>query len=294
MTLKKWDSEREWKKEPVSVRANKHQESTAMNNVSSERLPLTFFLLIFVLSIPFLLIGGRPLPLPINLPVSAFMFVCPLIAASVLVYKERKLEGIKQLLKKTLDYRKIKPKIWYLPTLFLMPIIMLLSYWVMRLIGRPLPEPQISILAIPLFFVMFFITALFEEAGWMGYAADSIQHRWGALGAGIIMGSVWGLWHVVGWYFQTHHTLTWTTGQFLSTVALRVIIFWLYNNTGRSVFAAVLFHDMMNVSEFSFPNYGSHYDPVITGAIAAIVAAIITFLWGPETLARWRYSHSDA
>jgi hypothetical protein len=108
------------------------------------------------------------------------------------------------------------------------------------------------------------------------------------------MGSVWGLWHVVGWYFQAHHTLTWTAGQFLSTVALRVIIVWLYINTGRSVLAAALFHDMMNVSEFLFPNYGSHYDPVITGAITAIVAAVVTFLWGPETLARFRYARSAA
>lgn len=261
-------------------------------NTLHKKSPIKFFLLIYILSIPFLLLGGQPLPLPINLPVSAFIFVCPFIAASVLVYKENKLEGIKQLLKKTPGSRRIKPKIWYLPILFLMPIIMLLSYRVMRLIGRPLPDPQISTLAIPLFFVLFFIPAAFEEAGWMGYAADPLQHRWGAFRAGVIIGSVWGLWHLVGWFYQTHHTLTWTAGQFLSTVALRIIIFWIYNNTGRSVFAAVLFHDTMNVSEFLFPNYGSHYDPVITGTITAIVAVILTFLWGPKTLAKFRYARS--
>jgi membrane protease YdiL (CAAX protease family) len=264
-------------------------------NALSEKSPSKFFLLIFVLSIPFWLIGSvakQGLPLPINLPVSAFMFVCPLIAASILVYKEHKLHGIKQLLKRTLDYKKIKRKIWFLPIFLLMPAIMLLSYWVMRLMVRPLTEPQIPFLEIPLFFVMFFIAAVCEEAGWMGYAADPVQHRWGALRAGIIMGSVWGLWHIIGWYFQAHQTMTWTAGQFLSTVALRIIIFWLYNNTGGSVFAAVLFHDMMNVSEFLFPNYGSHYDPVITGAITAIVAVVVTFLWGPRTLARFRYARS--
>ena len=259
----------------------------------SKKSPLNFFLLIFALSIPFWLISAiteQGLPLPINLPVSALMFVCPLIAASILVYKENKLDGIKQLLKRTVDYRRIKPKIWYLPIFLLMPVIMLLSYVVMRLIGRPLPEPQIPILAIPLFFVLFFITTACEETGWMGYAADPMQHGWGALRAGIIMGSVWGLWHVVGWYFQAHHTLTWTSGQFLSTVALRVIIVWLYNNTRGSVLAAAFFHDMMNVSEFLFPNYGSHYDPAVTGVITAIVATMVTFLWGPKTLARYRYA----
>lgn len=123
---------------------------------SSKRSPPGFFLLVFALSIPFWLVGSmakQGLPLPINLPVSALMFVCPLIAALILVYRENKLDGIKQLLKKTLDYRRIKPKIWYLPILLLMPVIMLLSYGVMRLIGRPLPEPQIPFPAIPLFFL---------------------------------------------------------------------------------------------------------------------------------------------
>lgn len=83
-------------------------------NTLSEKSPSKFFLLIFVLSVPFWLIGAiakQGLPLPINLPVSAFMFVYPLIAASILVYKENKVDGIKQLLKKALDYRRIKPKI---------------------------------------------------------------------------------------------------------------------------------------------------------------------------------------
>jgi hypothetical protein len=54
-------------------------------------------------------------------------------------------------------------------------------------------------------------------------------------------------------------------------VALRILIVWLYNNTGKSV-------------------YGSYYDPAVTGAIAVIAAAIVTYLWGSRTLARYRYA----
>jgi len=38
-----------------------------------------------------------------------------------------------------------------------------------------------------------------------------------------------------------------------------------YNSTQESVFAVTLFHGVVNVAEFSFPNYGSRYDPVVTG-----------------------------
>jgi hypothetical protein len=54
------------------------------------------------------------------------------------------------------------------------------------------------------------------------------------------------------------------------------LIVWLYNNTARSVFAAVICHDTANVSEFLFPNLGSHYDPVLFGLVAAIVATTVT------------------
>jgi hypothetical protein len=47
---------------------------------------------------------------------------------------------------------------------------------------------------------------------------------------------------------------------------------------------------MSNTSSFLFPNLGSHYDPVIAGIITAASAAIVIFLWGPATLARYRYA----
>ncbi|MGB7923344.1 MAG: hypothetical protein WCF57_08870 [Pyrinomonadaceae bacterium] len=66
----------------------------------------------------------------------------------------------------------------------------------------------------------------------------------------------------------------------------RILIVWLYNNTGRSVFAASLFHAKSNVSQFSFPNFGSHYDPFLACIILTFAAGAVTFLYGPEALAR--------
>jgi len=223
--------------------------------------------------------------------VSALQFVCPLIAASILVYREEKLGGVKRLLKRVFDGKRIKHKIWYVPIIFLMPLIMVLSYGVMLLLGRPLPEPYIPVLLIPILFVVFFLPAACEEVGWTGYLTDPMQERWSALTTGLILGAVWAIWHVIP---ELQANLpAWVTGQFFSTIGLRILIVWLYNNTGKSVFAAILFHDMVNVSEFSFPNYGSHYDPVITGPLIAITAVIVTYLWGSNTLARYRYAGRD-
>ncbi|MEJ7685149.1 MAG: CPBP family intramembrane glutamic endopeptidase [Segetibacter sp.] len=150
--------------------------------------------------------------------------------------------------------------------------------------GAATPRTTYSVSISTGIFCVFFITAAGEEAGWMGYSIEQMQNHWGALKASLILGLVWAVWHIIP-YIQAHHNATWIVWQCLFTVAARVIIVWFYNNTGKSVFAVILFHTMSNVRTFVFPNYGSHYNPVVTGAIMTIIAVIVTFLWGPKTLA---------
>ena len=173
-----------------------------------------------------------------------------------------------------------------------MPLFVTLSYVVKRLMGQPLPAPQITfqliVIAIILF-LAFFIAALGEEVGWSGYAIDPIQNRLGALQASLILGTVWAIWHVIP-YFEADDSLSWIFWMCIFTVAARVIITWLYNNTGKSVPASILFHAMINVSTFLFPIYGSLYNPEITGIITMTAAAIITVLWGSKTLDRFIFT----
>jgi membrane protease YdiL (CAAX protease family) len=268
---------------------NREAHEKIYTNTPQLNLLLQYFLLVFVLAVPFWLFGGGKLPLPINLPVGALVTFVPVTAAAILYYRQSGFTGVKQLLKKAVDYQKIKNKNWYLPTLFLMPLIYVLSYAVMRLAGLPLPDPiQIPLLIVPIFFLMFFIGDAGEELGWSGYAIDPIQDRWGAFKASLILGVVWAIWHVIP-FVQTGNPPMWIVWKSLSTVALRILIVWIYNNTGKSVFAVILFHDMVNVSEFLFPNYGSHLDPFVTGLITLLTAAIVIFGWGAKTLARYRY-----
>ncbi len=67
-----------------------------------------------------------------------------------------------------------------------------------------------------------------------------------------------------------------------------MIVVWLCNNTGKSVFATALFHAMTNVSGLLFPIHGSYYDPRITGLITTCAEELVTDVWGPRTLARYR------
>jgi uncharacterized protein len=166
----------------------------------------------------------------------------------------------------------------------------LLSYLIVRLIGLPFPdEPYFPLLLIPLLFVLFFIFAIGEEVGWTGYVTDPLQDRWSALTSSIVLGLVTAIWHSVP-LIQMGRTPIWIAWWSVSAVSIRLLTVWLYNSTGKSLFAAIVFHSMNNLSFALFPNYGSHWDPAVAGVITAIVAVIVTFLWGSRTLARYRYA----
>jgi uncharacterized protein len=171
-------------------------------SASSKKSLLKFFLLVFIISAPFWLMGAmgeQKLPLPFNLPVGALVLVCPMIAALILVYRENGSDGVKQLLKRAFDFKRIKGNIWYVPIFFLMPSIMLLEYGLMKLMGVSIPNFQFPVLMVPVFFVVFFIGAIGEELGWTGYATDPLQDRWIAIRSGHHFG------HCVG--SVAHHAL---------------------------------------------------------------------------------------
>jgi hypothetical protein len=46
---------------------------------------------------------------------------------------------------------------------------------------------------------------------------------------------------------------------------------------------------MINISPYLFPSNGSHYDPFIFAVLLAITAIAITWLWGTETLGKYRF-----
>jgi len=251
-----------------------------------------FFLLVFALSALFWLVdpvAKRFLPeeRPINVPVSALMAVCPVIAASVLVGRERGWAGVRELLKRSFDWRKIKEKAWYVPIFLLMPTIMVVQYGLRNPTRLPVPDPRSLATMVVVWLSVFFIAALCEELGWQGYAIDRLQNRWSALAASIVLGTVWATWHIVP-LIQLGRTPIQIASQCMDMIATRILIVWIYNNTGRSVFAAALYHAMYNVSTLLLPNYGLDYSPTATSILVVIAAATVTFLWGPKKLARYR------
>lgn len=151
----------------------------------------------------------------------------------------------------------------------------------------------IPFLTIPFLFILFFLLATGEEIGWTGYATDPLQEKWSALTAGIILGLISMVAHYPSMIVQGRDP-KWMAWSTFGITGLRVLMLWLYNNTGKSVFAVTIFHAIHNVFRVVFPADKTHKPlvdyPGIHYSTLAIAAVIVTFLWGRKSLARYRYA----
>ena len=218
----------------------------------------------------------------------------PLIAAYFLVQKEEGKSGVYKLFKRIFDFYRITKNSWYLLIIFLPFLIYVLIYLSIYLFGFPLANNlQIPFKLIPFLFVLFFIGAASEETGYMGYAVEPMQKQFGALGASILIGFPWAVWHYPS-IIQQGHNFYWIAWATLGTVAVRILIVWIFNNTQNSLFACIMFHTMMNLGRPLFPKDEIHNPlvdyPYIHYSVVAVIAFIVIFLWGSKTLSEFKYT----
>jgi len=271
-----------------------------MNANNSKNISIrNFVLLLFALSIPFWVIGSiynvqlfpgfNLLQLPLTMPG---------VAALILIYRESGRDGIVALLKRTIDFRKVKSKIWYLPILLTYPGISFLDYSIQRLFGTSMPALHFSL---PIFLgystMIFFASG--EELGLTGYAIDRLQQRYSALTSGILLGLIWAGYHIPSFITSGYYSAEWIFWHALYTIVGRVLFVWVYNNSGKSFFSMSLFHATFGLFWILFPATGnlqkasSYYDPRIAALACIAYVAIVTFLWGSKTLAQFRFARSS-
>jgi len=121
-----------------------------------------------------------------------------------------------------------------------------------------------SLAGIPLAFVLYLVVGWFsgpllEEPGWRGFALPRLQSVWGPLAGSLVLGLLWGAWHIPQflvpvWAAQTGGSDPATIGRFLVFVlALAVPMTWVFNHARGSLFLAMLSHSSINASLAMLP-----------------------------------------
>ncbi|AXG10583.1 type II CAAX endopeptidase family protein [Haloplanus rubicundus] len=160
-------------------------------------------------------------------------------------------------------------------------------------VGATWAEGVVGFAANPLTILptLFFVTLppFLEELGWRGYVLDRLQLRWSALGSGVILGVAWSLWHLPLFFVADTYQSGLGVGTpefwlfFVSVVPLSMALSWVYNNTSRSILAAILLHSSANFSG-EIVAITPRADVYNVG-LWVLFAVVIVAIWGGKTLA---------
>jgi len=143
---------------------------------------------------------------------------------------------------------------WYLVAVIGVAVLVFLAYAVVP--GALAVAPHWSL--VPLWLisvvrVLFFPPAgpLLEEGGWRGFALPRLQRLHGPVVGTLILGALWGFWHLqlfVGPLAMTRPDATFVSVVVtfvlftIGVIGLSVVMTWVFNNSGGSVLLAVLAH----------------------------------------------------
>jgi membrane protease YdiL (CAAX protease family) len=193
------------------------------------------------------------------------------------------MSGVRDLFSRMFQWRL--PASWYAP--LLIPPALVLSVLIgLRIFVSPAYAPNLFLMGI-----LFSVPAGYlEEIGWMGYAFPKMRSQYNALPPSILLGLLWGIWHlpVIDYLgTATPHGTYWFPFFLAFTAAMtamRVLISWTYSNT-NSVLLAQLMHvsSTSSLVVFSPPRLTAGQEVMWYGLYAAalwIAVAIVVKIFG--------------
>ncbi|MEW6741845.1 MAG: type II CAAX endopeptidase family protein [Planctomycetota bacterium] len=128
---------------------------------------------------------------------------------------------------------------------------------------------------------------LIEEIGWRGFALPHLQRRCSALVSSLIIGVVWGFWHLPNFVLLSPIEWGLVAACVANLTAMSVVFTWAYNTTGGSLFAIVLLHGAVVASRDLFASLDSGgllREGMIEGLLYAVIAVGLVWRYGAANL----------
>ncbi len=180
--------------------------------------------------------------------------------------------------------------LWYAVALFLTLLLGLVALGLNLLLGGT-NEIGAQLSGIP--FLIFLVTEiglmiLTEETAWRGFALPRLQKNASALRASLILGVLWGLWHIPLFLIPGSAQQGYPIIAFMAMIlAMSVIMTWLYNHTRGSVFVAGIFHGAFDAT-FVFLGFNAGNQQLfwLLTLVMWVFAAALIFRAGSARLTR--------
>jgi membrane protease YdiL (CAAX protease family) len=205
-----------------------------------------------------------------------WLILSPTLAAFVTAWITEGKAGMGRLLRNCLVWRAGIQ--WYLVAVLSVPVLFIVSLLLMPGGFTAFQIPSFGFLLTYLiaFVSKFFAAPFTEQPGWRGFAQPRLQERYGPLKGTLILGLLWGVWHLPFWVLLPGHNgagigLLGITIPFMEWMAFimgfTILIAWVFNRTRGSVLLAMLFHASINATVENFP--GTLFPSVFPPAVGA-------------------------
>ena len=126
-----------------------------------------------------------------------------------------------------------------------------------------------------------------EEIGWRGYALPRLADRFGLGSASVLLGFIWGVWHLPQFFIRDGDSYRQAFPVFvLQVTAMSVAFAWLYARTNGSLLLTMLLHAAINNSKDIVPSgllggtdtFGFHASRISWISLALLCACAAYFL----------------
>lgn len=202
-----------------------------------------------------------------NHPLFFLAVYAPAIAAFSLVAPNDGIAGLRRFLGRALLWRCSLS--WYAFLLIGIPLIFYCgSAMKETLFEDPFPFHSLQSLLGALLFAA--IKGPVEEFGWRGLALPLLQRKFAPFWASLILGGIWGFWHLPAFLLSGTQQSEWTFAPFfLGCIALSVIVTALFNASQGSILLSAFFHFL--VMNPIFPDAQPYDTYLFVGAAVLVV-----------------------
>ena len=216
---------------------------------------ITVFLGSWILWSPSVLLSlGYQVP-TLFLFIGMFASFVPSIAGLVLTRVKFGKTEMNTMLKSAVNFKF--PLKWLLIVLFFQPILIGASYFIAKSLGYAGESVYLNnpVTILFVFLQIFFVGgALGEEFGWRGYALPKLQKRFSPLIATLILGLIWGVWHLPLFFISGTVQSFIPFWEFIvQTILLTLVYTWVFNHTKGNLFLMILLHAVGNTASAIFP-----------------------------------------
>jgi membrane protease YdiL (CAAX protease family) len=201
-----------------------------------------------------------------NHPLFFLAVYAPAIAAFILVARTVGLAGLRRFLARALLWRCGAG--WYAFLIIGIPLIFIGGSALRgNLFTEPFPFASFQTLLVAL--VLAAIKGPIEEFGWRGFALPLLQRKFAPIWAGLILGVIWGVWHLPAFLLSGTQQSEWSfTAFFAGCLAISVIVTALFNRSYGSILLSAVFHfQLMNPI---FPD-AQPYDTYLLIIVASLI-----------------------